>query len=317
MNYLIKGKDTFSIQNKIKELIKDASQENGTLFKFDGSSNTFNMNDLLECLNTFSFFSEHKIVLYKDPDFLNKTSFTKEEDINSFINYLENPNPDIDLIIYGTSFSNYIKYSKKFNKLLQVFTFEELKYYDYVKNAKIMITQMGLKLDNQCCDMLINLSNLDLELLKNNIIKLKIYNEEINKEVIDALVEHPFEDDVFELTNALFNKDISKSLEIINEFFEQNIAPQYLISVIASQVRFLNQISYLKNEHYTIKDIVDITKAKEYRISKSFEIVNRFNKESFMLILNHLANLDQKLKTDSNLDLKLRFELFIIEMIRG
>ena len=80
---------------------------------------------------------------------------------------------------------------------------------------------------------------------------------------------------------------------------------------------FLNQISYLKNEHYTIKDIVDITKAKEYRISKSFEIVNRFNKESFMLILNHLANLDQKLKTDSNLDQKLRFELFIIEMIRG
>lgn len=317
MNYLIKGKDTFSIQNKINELSEGYTQEKGNLFRFDGSISSFNMYDLLECLNTYSLFIERKIVLFKDPDFLNKASTINEEDVNAFINYLENPNPDIDLIIYGSSFSNYAKYSKKMNKLLQVITFDEMKYYDYVKNARILINKSNLKLDNASLELLINLSNQDLDLLNQNIIKLKVYNDKIDKNVINALIEHPFEDDVFEFTNAIFNKSLSTSIKILNDFFEQNIAPQYLISVIASQLRFLNHISYLKNEHYTIKDIVEITKAKEYRITKSLEIVNRFNNDSFMTILNQLANLDQLLKSDSSLDQKLRFELFIIEMMRG
>ena len=319
MNYLVKGKDEFSIRAKVKELIKKSEASNNNVIEYDGASANFNLGDILEECNTISFFGEKKCVLFKNPLFLEKgQEGSQANSIKNLFEYLNNANPLVDLIMYSYEYSlnNYSKYSKKLATCCQTFSFEAMKYDDYYNHGLNLIHRSGLKLSPSISKSLIEYSKEDLYLLKQNIEKLRLYGQPIDEKALNALVDVPFEENVFKLTDAIFSKNMNQALSVLNDFYANNIAPQYLVAIIASQLRFLNEISYLNDCHMTSRQIKDVTKANEFRIIKTLEIIHRFGNADFLKMLSDLSDLDQELKSNSNLDTKLRLELFIIEITR-
>ena len=313
MNYLVYGKDEFSIKNKVKELVKQSGATKNNLIQFDGCQPNFNFGDLLEACNTIDFFNETKCIIFSNPIFIEKYTECDNKTIDNMLDYLKNPNPNVNLIMY--SYELNIS-DKKIKKYCEIYNFKAMTLDNYRELAIKIIDNSKLKLSFNIRNLLVDYSNQDLYLLKQNIAKLQLYNRPIDEETLPHLIDIPFEEDVFKFTNAIFAKNMNQALLILKDFYANNVAPQYLIAIIASQLRFLNKVSYLYSNHLTISQIADLTKSKEYRIVKSVETINHFHNPNFLELLNKLSNLDQAIKSNNNLNPNLRLELFIVSLTR-
>ena len=189
---------------------------------------------------------------------------------------------------------------------------------DFRTEAINIINKSKLVIENDAHEQLIINSNNDYKVLFDNIEKLLLYGEKIDKDAVSNLTDPYIEEQIFSLTNAIFDKDYTKTFRILNDFYTLNYSTFYLIAMLASQLRYLIQIAYYSSAHYSLDDIKRLTKTdKEYRIKKTLEIVRRFNGVDFLKYLNELSKLDISLKSNTDLDEKIRFELFLVYMMEG
>lgn len=331
MIYLIKGNDSFHIDKKINEIITKTKTNDFDIHRYDGKSRGFSLQELVDDLMTIPFFSGTKVVLYKNPAFIlndknnnetveDNSNNTQEDDYAPFLNYIKNPVFETDLVIYSYeySFKTNTKVYKEIIKNANVFDYQLPKPNDFRTEAINIINKSKLVIENDAREQLIINSNNDYKVLFDNIEKLLLYGEKIDKDAVSNLTDPYIEEQIFSLTNAIFDKDYTKTFRILNDFYTLNYSTFYLIAMLASQLRYLIQIAYYSSAHYSLDDIKRLTKTdKEYRIKKTLEIVRRFNGVDFLKYLNELSKLDISLKSNTGLDEKIRFELFLVYMMEG
>lgn len=331
MIYLIKGNDSFHIDKKINEIVTKSKINDFDIHRYDGKNRGFNLQELVDDLMTIPFFSGSKIVLYKNPAFIlndknnNETnaediSDVKEDDYTSLLNYIKNPVFETDLILYSYdySFKTNTKLYKEIVKNANVLDYQLPRPNDFKNEAINIISRSKLAIENNAREQLIINSNNDYKALYGNIEKLMLYGDKIDIDVVNHLTDPYIEEQIFSFTNAIFDKDYSKTFKILNDFYTLNYSIFYLMAMLASQLRYLVQIAYYSSAHYSLEDIKRLTKTdKDYRIKKTLEIVRRFKGVDFLKYLAELSDLDISLKSNTDLDERIRFELFLVYMMEG
>ena len=92
--YLFHSTNDFLLNHKIEEKIKEFNVDPFNIIKYDLLENS--SDDILEDLQTVSFFAEKKVIVIKNIDELEKED---EFVIKNWVTYFEKPNPDVILII--------------------------------------------------------------------------------------------------------------------------------------------------------------------------------------------------------------------------
>lgn len=331
MIYLIKGNDRYHIDKKIDEIIAKQNIADFDIHRYDGKSKSFLLQELVDDLMTIPFFSGYKIILFKNPLFIlnnkkdieedeNDTEDSDDSDYAAVLNYIKNPVFETDFILYSYdySFKTNTKIYKEIIKNACVYDFQLPKADSFKAEAYSIINRSKLIIDNDAREQLIINSNNDYKILIDNIDKLLLYGERIDIDAVNHLTDPYVEEQIFSFTNAIFEKDYIKTFKILNDFYTINYSIFYLIAMLASQLRYLSQISYYNSKHYSINEMKNLTKTdKDYRIKKTLQIINRFRGVDFLKYLNELSKLDIALKSNSDLDDKLRFELFLINIMEG
>ena len=312
MNYLIFGDDLYLIDKVIKKICD--KNRDFEVIKIDASSKNFDYKYILDSCLGVGLFSVGSIVLVKDPLFLiNKI---ENKAIDELIEYCKNPIFENELVFYT--------YDNDFKKNLT--TFKEIK-----KNAKVLECKVDLKrydvdciniykekninLNKKVLDILIESSRPSLSLFKQNLDLLSLYPDDINEEITQKLITSNKEEYVFNFINALTRKDINsafKSLERLM-YIDNNI--NGLIALLASQLRFLYEVSYYKEKSFSINEVMEKMEINNfYRISIAFKTLNNLDMLEILGLLNKLADLDYKCKTNNDLNDKLKMELFIVSL---
>ncbi|MGN1054435.1 MAG: DNA polymerase III subunit delta, partial [Erysipelotrichaceae bacterium] len=321
----------FHIDKKINEIITKFKTNDFDIHRYDGKSRGFSLQELVDDLMTIPFFSGTKIVLYKNPTFIlndknsneaveDNSNNMQEDDYAPLLNYIKNPVFETDLVLYSYdySFKTNTKVYKEIIKNANVFDYQLPKPNDFRSEAINIINKSKLVIENDAREQLIINSNNDYKILFDNIEKLLLYGDKIDKDVVSNLTDPYIEEQIFSFTNAIFDKDYTKTFRILNDFYTLNYSIFYLMAMLASQLRYLIQIAYYSSAHYSLDDIKRLTKTdKEYRIKKTLEIVRRFNGVDFLKYLDELSKLDISLKSNTELDEKIRFELFLVYMMEG
>lgn len=323
MIYLLRGNENYLIQKEIKKIAKETEVEPMGLIRFNGLSPAFSMVSFIDELITFAFFVNKKVIVFKDPPFLRSTKKgelkkIEENDLKILSEYVKNPSLDIDLIFYEeeTHFDSKLKIYKQIAANARIFSFDSLKPYQFKKEAAAIIRSKLKNIDNQAVDYLVENGEGRLDKVYRDLDLLALYDGPYDLDVVKSLVASSLENDIFEFTNAILAKDLSKSNKIFNDLIFQNISVFYIIATLAAQFRFLNQLGYLTDEHYSLEDIMTITKTKSsFRIEKAQTTLKKFSHTDFLSLLNELSLLDQQLKSNDVLDLKNRFALFLIRMM--
>lgn len=313
MIYIVQGEEEYFINDKIKQI---CSQIDSEIIKFDGNDKSCSINNILEACNGNALFGNKNIVLVKDAPFLVKK--VNEEDINKVLEYINNPLFETDLVFYTleNKHNSKLKCYKEIAKNAQVI---DLNRYDY-KNFNLYINQQinlnKIDISNDAIFLLNSICKRSATLLHANLELLKLYPGKITKEVIEKLCTVSDDNNAFEMINALTSKNISKTIEIERKMLNENESIMSVIGLLASQLRFLYQLSYLIDKGYKKREILEETKCSEFRYNKALETLKKLNSSQILDLLSKLSEIDIKCKTDNSVSDQSRFELYILDLMK-
>lgn len=290
-NYLLEYQDNFSYKKKNEELIKKHKFSNNFISEYDLLENTIDI--ALEDLDTYSFLSEKKIIFIKNIEVLD----IDDKNTKHLLSYLENPDSDKLLIMSSTNLdsrkkitkelkknSNYIKLESDPNKIIK----DELK--DY-------------KLEVGVVEILLDYTNNNLDAIKNECDKLKEYKfqeKSICKDDIKNICYKRIGEAtqmIFDLVRHICSKNKKESLMIYRSLNDYNIDDLSIMGLLESQLRLLEQVSILMDQHKRKQEIATILNIHPYRIEKTMELLRYVSKKEVDDLIIVLGDIDYKTKS--------------------
>jgi len=308
--YLFHSTNDFLLNHKIEEKIKEFNVDPFNIIKYDLLENS--SDDILEDLQTVSFFAEKKVIVIRNIDELEKED---EFVVKSWVTYFEKPNPDVILIIAmqellpETSLLGGALFKYAF--IEKVKDMEKKDYPDFIKN---MFKKYQYQISDDAVEALLERTNLDFNLINQEAEKLMLFaydTKEINEKAVILLVSRNLEENIFELTNALLSKNQTKTIEIFYDLVARNEDPLRILTNIVGKVRELMHTKLLLDKGYRQDQIAEhfhIKSGRAYYLVKNAQGVN------FAQLENHikkLSKLDYEIKS-GKIDKKLGLELYLL-----
>ena len=299
----------------IKTCLNGVEQDDFNVEKF--SSRITLVQDIVFSCLSMPLGSDRKVVVVSEPYYLSndkeKSSLEKDQDYKCLINYINNPSEFTDLIFFleskDVSAKNEVyKAIKAKGKILA----QEVLTEDMLKQMGMQLFQSkGSSISNDALNELVARCGEDVSKFTIEATKLSLYKNDISLDDVKLLVAPKLEDNAFLISEALLRGKINKALKIYYDLRVNKFEPIVLISMIATQFRFLSQVSFLSNKGLTMNEIASELKTNTFRIKKNLESLMYLNKMNINNILDALHNLDVDIKSGKK-DPYYGFELFLI-----
>lgn len=292
--YLIYGNDYGLIKREIDKIT------NGIIdvVKYDLSAS--NVSEVIEEASCMSLFGYKKVVIGENALFLTGTNTSVNHDIDYLTSYVNAENHDNIVIL--TVVQDKLDERKKIVKLLKknvtVIHKETIDEKDLPKFVIKEFLNNGYKIDYKTASYFVDYVGKNVDILLSEINKMIIYKDtdkEIFIEDILNISSKGFNDNVFDLSDAIMKKDFKKIFSCYNDLMILKEEPIKIIALLASQFTLVYQSKLLSKEGFMSKDIASTLKVHPYRVKLALET----NYPDFELkdILKKLHNLDYEIKT--------------------
>ncbi|WCG34646.1 DNA polymerase III subunit delta [Companilactobacillus farciminis] len=315
--YLITGKEQVfikEIQKSFKEIMSAEEREmNFSNFDLEEVS----IADLINEAISAPFFGERRLVFAQHPYFLTgeKTKNVIEQNVDLLIKYIQDPTPSTILVIFASydKLDARKKITKQLKKLATVVDAGQMESPVLNRTIKADLNKAGYEIEPAALELLINKTKGNYSLITNQLDKLKLYSlqtKKIDQTAVNELVPQSLEDNVFDLTTQILNKNIYKAEELYNQFLLQKIDPILLVAIIISQLRLLIQIQILSEKGLSEGTIAKNLRLNPYRVKYSYRQAKSLNRKRLQVMYSDCVNLDYQIKSGQG-DKELLFDLFI------
>lgn len=314
MNYVLYGEEQYRLKRTLETIVKEylPDENDFNLIRYDAMHT--DIAAIIEDAMTVPFFSSYKVIIVDHANFLSTLNNTAC-DIKSLESYLQNPCDSTVLIFTGdfAKLDTRKKVVKTIKKTWKVLEFKKLD--ELGKNSVVNeeIQKRKLNITGNAKQILLKRLPLDMETIQKEMDKLELYQGVLDENVVSSLINRPLEEDVFQLVDAVVEKNKGKAFHIWQDLCVSNTDAIYLIALLAGQFRFLFEVKNLMVKGYEKDEIAHALNAHPYRVKLSMEKARSLSIKSLMAMLDKLASLDQKLKSGL-LDKKLGFEMFLLEL---
>ena len=312
--YLIFGLENYLIKEKLEEIKKSNNIEEDDIVNYNLDNDT--ISSVLVEASTVSMFSNKKMIICENSSFLTASKSLSDSETLELSNYLENPFDDVIIVfvVKDEKLDQRKKITKLVSKVSKVYDCNKIESYRLSNYIKDYIISKGYSISSSSIDLIISkvgyeLSNIIKELDKMFIYKLD--DKKITKEDVLDVITNNIENNIFELTNAIVNKEKDKVISIYNDLIKSGEDPIKLIVTISNQFRLMLQVKIMRNSGYSEKEIVSILKEHPYRISIAMK--SNYNVNDIKKILLKLSSLDYDIVT-GNKDKFFGFEMFLLDL---
>lgn len=292
--YLIYGNDYGLIKREIDKITNGITD----VVKYDLLVS--NVSDVIEEASCMSLFGDKKVVIGENALFLTGANTSVNHDIDYLTSYVNAENHDNIVIL--TVVQDKLDERKKIVKLLKknvtVIHKETIDEKDLPKFVIKEFLNNGYKIDYKTASYFVDYVGKNVDILLSEINKMIIYKDtdkEIFIEDILNISSKGFNDNVFDLSDAIMKKDFKKIFSCYNDLMILKEEPIKIIALLASQFTLVYQSKLLSKEGFMSKDIASTLKVHPYRVKLALET----NYPNFELkdILKKLHDLDYEIKT--------------------
>ena len=285
-NYLLISPSKSIIDKKIDELINNGFKE-GEVTTYDLEEDS--ITTLLEDADTISFLSPNKVII--------GNNFNLDIDTTYLFKYLDNPNPNVLLILTASKLDE----RKKIGKELK----QKINYLKLDLDSKDIIKDIlkDKKIDFKVINTLEEYFNDDKERLISECEKLKLAflnDKEITYNKAEDIIIKPLNNSdnlSFSLVRNIALKDKKAALLNYQELLSYNIESYALMGLLESQYRLLYQVKVLNKKNISYNDIAKILEVHPFRVKKTLELVRYYSLKDISNILKDLALNDYKMKS--------------------
>jgi DNA polymerase-3 subunit delta len=311
MIYLLYSLEKFLLNREIDKIKNENNMEEINISYFDLNSDL--IEDVLEDAETFSMFADRKMIVVNNANIFTAKKLTLEQDIEKLEKYLENINPS-SIIVFVTNDSKLDERKKIVKLVKKVGIVKELNSTNSIND--IVISLFGeYKINNSQVKLLIDRVGNNLDILNQEITKLKIYKDDdliITDEDIVNLTNENIEANLFLLIDSIVNKDKKRAICIYHEMIKMNEEPIAIIISLANKMRGLYQTKELFSKGYKDVDIATILGVKPGYLYYMKDSLKKYDSNTLLKLLKKLADLDYNIKKGS-VNKELGLELFILE----
>ncbi len=303
--YLFYGEELYLLENAVKK-IKKLFGELVLGINYIQINET-NINNLVSDIETPAFGFDKKLIVIKNAGLLkkerksnSKVSNELQKRIAEYIKENINIIKDTAILVFIEEDISKCELTKVIEENGVACNFERLKPIDIKKRLKVICNSYKVNVDEQTLNFLIETSGTNMQNLINEIRKLIEYSGKggtITKESVEKLATKEFETRIFDLTDELGKKDISKAMEILKELIYNKEPVQKILITLYNHFKkiYLTKICIEKN-----RDVLSVLKLKPnqtFLVSKYKRQAGYFKINELRKILGELINLDKNYKT--------------------
>ena len=317
MNYALLADSELLVKKELNKLInKYEGKYDCDIIEYDGNIKDFNIEYLVNDLNTLPFLHEHRIVILNNPLFLSAKGSLSDADVNTLNEYLKNPADFSSLIIYVDNFK--IDRRKKIAKSI----IKNCELYEPPQVDESMIKgiiekdlyQAKININNQALAELVNRLSDNFENWDNELEKLVLYGKtDLNLNDIKLLVAESEHDNIFDLVNSVLEKNLKTSVSTFRSLPNKASEPIALTMLLASQFRLVHQVATLAKDRMENQAIASELKVHPYRVQIARKISRKYSTNEILSVLDRLSSLEQNIK-GGRINPNIGFELFLIEV---
>ena len=312
---LFYGEDSYLIKKNLDNIFKtnEINEQDVEVYDYEDEG----MEVALISAMTLPFLADKKGVVVRSCSFLSDKKNAAKEEIEALKRYLGFHNPTTLLILIAPyakldTRKNIVKY---LNKNIEVKSFHiALKsnaIYDYIKEE---VAKNNLTIDPLALTQFVNRIGDNTTMLETELIKLITYSlnkKTITSDMVYDIVTKDIDNNIFELVNAVVEKDINKCIEIYNDLKSVKIDPIWMLGTIGNKFQEILYTKELIKQKFKKEDIMKYFRASSGRVYYMMLNAKNVNDERLMKILTDLEKLDYKIKS-GQIDKFLGIELFLL-----
>ena len=309
--YLIYGNEDYLINKNLTDILKEIdSNDNISRYNLDTDS----IESVLIDASTVSMFDDKKVLICDNSNFLTASSSLESDE--NFLRYLEHPFPEVYLIfiVRNEKLDERKKVTKALKKISKVIVCNKIENYDLNNYVYEYITDHGYKIDRKNIDIILKRSLYNLSIITNELEKLFIYKDKdnnITKEDLDKVISSNINDNIFDLTNMIVNKDKSRLIETYNNLIRMGEDPFKLMVTLSNQYRLILEVKLMVKNGYRDDEIISKLKEHPYRIKLAKNSL--VSEKEAMNKLEELSDLNFDSVT-GNVDSNFGFEMFLLNL---
>lgn len=311
--YVFYGEEDFLREYNANKIINSYNLTNPSMnfVKLDDET----ISKLPDNCEQMPFCDEKKVILVKNSGLFTSGKKVSASVSDKVVEYLLNL-PDYAVVVFNEESVD--KRLTPYKKLSKVGKFEEEKYRGAVDLANWICSGMkkcGAEIDIEDAKYLAECSGPSMSYLHSEIKKLAVLNKEgekITKQLIDDVCIKSMQGIIFDLTDAIGNKDKKKSLVLINELILKKEAEQFILIMLYKHFRNLFLLRAATDEGRASADELGIN---PYVYRKLLGQVKNYEKAELRNILKKLVELDVKSKK-GELDLRVGLEVLLTVWVK-
>lgn len=309
--YLLIGKDRFLVKNHIKSLLSHEDIKNFDHLFYDAEET--GVQDVLQELRTVSLFDEGKVVILEHLESFDKAS---QNDLDSFIKYLKKPVEQAVFIMTIKDLSSVQNLQDVLEKYAFIEYIPSLEDADFLNLIETMFKNDGFSLEEGVIEHLLNLTGKqDLFLIEQEIEKLKTYKFDekmISKKDVEALVSKSFDDNIYDLSEALIHKEVNRMLDVFYDLVSKNIDVLTVLNHLVYKMQEIKYTQLLIKQGMGRDEIMSYfnisSSGRVYYMMKNAKLIAGDRIESF---IKKIAQLDYEIKS-GKIDKKIGVELLLL-----
>lgn len=323
--YIFCGTDENLIKTSVEAIAKkivDSSFRDFNYIRHDGEK--IDNDTILNSCETLPFMSDKKIVEIYRATFLEDGTGAannngKKIDFNELVKYISNLPEYTTLIMYYIFDSDRDKVSSKVKKLdgkATVVKIDKLKGTSLQSKVKDIFESKGKKIEKSELSFFCSTIDNNMDIINNEVDKLISYTEgrEIKREDITALMPPKSENDIFNLVDYLSQRNIKKSVDILNELIYKGEKAPKILYMIERQFKLLLALSVGSESGKSYEILAKDLKLNPYIAEKMLKQSKKFSTNALRKNLKLCVEVEKMMKSTS-MDDKTALEMLMINSI--
>lgn len=303
--YLLYGEETFLLESCLKKIKNNFGERKEGIneIKLDDT----NVNSIISDMETPAFGYEKKIIIVRNSGLFKKEGKRKTgvntkliENVARYINEnIETIKEAVVLVFVEKEIEKNELY-KEVEKNGIVCEFQELKPIQLIARIKAICKAYKVNIDDNTAKYFIECAGTNMQDLINEIRKLIEYggeNSEITKKEIDLLCIKQLDSVIFDLTDNIGKKNVTKALQVLNDLLYQKEPIQKILITLYNHFKKLYITKLAIRENKNIAESLKLKLNQIFLVNKYKMQANYFGEKELRTIIEELINLDYNYKT--------------------
>jgi DNA polymerase-3 subunit delta len=303
--YSLYGDEDFLIDEAIaaltKEILRDASRD-FNLDVFHGAD--VNGEKIVSCAAAFPMLAAHRLVVVRE--------FQHVEGKERVYSYIENPSPTTCLVLASE------KSDPKIGRRAVSVEFRPLRADELSQWIVDRAKHYNRGMSPEAADVLLTYADHSLQTLDREIEKVSVYvgeRKEISGVDVAAVAGVSKSFNVFELTKAVGERNIKRSMEILERMMELGEPPVLMVATLTKHFMNLLRFAEGQKKKMTNSELSSMLRAGQSRLSEYAVQLRKFSPTELEKSFASLVMADEKLKFSSE-DPRLIMTVLIHELVR-